>query len=128
MSQVHRKVLKDLFLIILLAVSLFGFTVQTFIFKTDVGVYLLATSIATFFFAITLKNLKYGLPYLCTAILLSVLLSWSILILPPSLIGEEAMVNYITEVFAYFAARFILLSLPTMLISLIIGSIVADGI
>jgi hypothetical protein len=92
------------------------------------GYYLLATSIATFFFAITLKNLKYGLPYLCTAILINVLLSWSILILPPSLMGEKAMVNYITEVFAYFAARFILISLPTMLISLIIGSIAADGI
>jgi len=123
-----KRALKDLALTILLTISLAGFTIQSFVLKTNIILHVLATFLASFFFAIALKNVKFGLFYALVAIVLGVIITWVALILPPLTHGEDFMISYTTEVFTYFVARLTLLSLPGIIFGVLMGSIVSDGI
>jgi hypothetical protein len=123
-----KRAIKDLALIILLAISFSGFTIQSFVLKTNIILQVLATFLAGFFFAVALKNVKFGLFYALIAIILGALITWVAIILPPLTYGEDFMISYTTEVFTYFVARLTLLSFPGIIFGVLIGSIVSDGI
>jgi len=124
-----KKTVKDLILMALLAITLSGFTIQSFVSKTSIIAYILATFLASFFFAIAMKNVKFGLFYALVATFLGALISWAAIILP-LLIHEENffMISFATEVYTYFIARFTLLSLPGIIFGALMGSIISGGI
>ncbi|MEM2589399.1 MAG: hypothetical protein QW670_05290 [Candidatus Bathyarchaeia archaeon] len=128
MQQKIKKFAEKLSLSVLLGISIWGFTIQTFILKTGIALYLLAIFATNFLFASALKNLKHSLLCMFAAVLAGVLLAWITLILPPLMSGESVLVSFTTEVYSYYIARYILFGLPVMLIGVLLGSIFVDAI
>jgi hypothetical protein len=126
--QIAKKLVKDITLTLLLSVTLSGFTIQSFVLKTGVIAYILATFLASLFFAVALKNVKLGLLYALIATFIGALISWAAIILPPIIYEESFMVSFATEVYTYFIARFTLLSLPGIIFGVLMGSIISGGI
>ncbi len=128
MQLKNKGFAEKLILTVLLGISIWGFTIQTFILKTEIAVYLIAVFITNFTFALAFKNLKLGLLCMFAALLFSVLLAWIALILPPLMLGESVLVRFTTDVFSYHIARYILLGLPVMLMGMLMGSIFIDAV
>ncbi|MEM2144811.1 MAG: hypothetical protein QW667_03550 [Candidatus Bathyarchaeia archaeon] len=114
--------------LLLFTLCLSGANIVVFVSKLSIEYYLLLSGFSSFLFAIAIKNLKLGLIYTCIAVLSAAVVSWALSILPALIYGESAMISYITEVFSYFIARFSVLGLPIMLIALLIGSLIVEGI
>jgi hypothetical protein len=112
----------------LLTITLSGFTIQSFVLKTGIILHIITTFLASFFFAIALKNVKFGLFYALVATFLGALISWTAIILPLLIHEENFMISFATEVYAYFIARFTLLSMPGIIFGTLIGSIISGGI
>jgi hypothetical protein len=126
--QIAKKLVKDITLTLLLTVTLSGFTIQSFVLKTGIITYILATFLASLFFAVALKNVKLGLLYALIATFIGALISWAAIVLPPIIYEESFMVSFATEVYTYFIARFTLLSLPGIIFGVLMGSIISGGI
>lgn len=128
MSQKFKNTLEKSVLTLLLSISIFGFILQAFILKTGVAAYLIAVFLANFFFATTLKNLKLGLLCMFAATLIGVFLAWIALILPPLTLGERALISLTTDIFAYYVTRYVLISIPVMLMGILIGSAIVEAL
>jgi hypothetical protein len=126
--QIVKKLVKDITLTLLLTVTLSGFTIQSFVLKTGIITYILATFLASLFFAVALKNVKLGLLYALIATFIGALISWAAIVLPPIIYEESFMISFATEVYTYFIARFTLLSLPGIIFGVLMGSIISGGI
>jgi hypothetical protein len=126
MQKIKKQ--RGLFNLLLLTLCLAGANITTFISKLPIEIYLLLCSCSSFLFAISIKNLRLGLIYTCIAILNAVVIAWAFSILPAVIYGESSMISYITEVFTYFIARFSVFGLPFILIALLVGSLITEGV
>ncbi|MEM0357836.1 MAG: hypothetical protein QXL77_05630 [Candidatus Bathyarchaeia archaeon] len=123
-----KSILEKFVLTTLFSITIFGFILQAFILKTGVVLYLTAMFLTSLFFAVAMKNLKLGLLCMFLAALIGVFLAWIALILPPLALGEVALVSFTTDIFAYYAVRYVLISVPAMLIGILIGSAIVEAL
>jgi hypothetical protein len=118
----------EITLMLLLSLCLTAANIIAFILKISIVIYLLFSGCSGFFFAISIKNLKWGLFYICLSVFLAATFSWACIVSPALLYAESGMTGYVSELFLQFIARMSILSFPVVLFALLFGSIVSDGV
>jgi hypothetical protein len=122
------QLVEEIILMLLLSLCLTAANIIAFVLKTPIVIYLMFSGCSGLLFAISIKNLKWGLFYVCLSVFLAALFSWACLTFPVLVYGESGMMSYITEVFVQFIARMSVLSFPVVVFALLLGSLMVEGV
>jgi len=123
----RRRLLRESMIVLASCANYACVFLLTILFHVDIGVFLLITTVLSFFVSILVLSVGRSLAYVCFSLVTGATISVLLLLSPPLVYGEMLGVNYALEATIQPIVRLLLFGIVFSFVGAILGSFASDA-
>lgn len=123
-----RNILVWFLMLMALSLDQAGGFLMVSVWKLDFFYYLPVALIISLVFGLAAKNLKISLFMILISFILGGVLSFCFSVIPQLVHGGGEVIGILAEVYIWYMAKLLILSVPASLLGVLVGSLVSGGL